>query len=189
MTDSDTTDESSTDRETAGSAPAIPDVTGDLVDGDGQIIGELETNVPLPARPSFDVVTVMRALSRFKERIGGDVNIGLVENQQGHDSPVLALWSESEPARALLVAPRVDRSPVGGSSVPTVHDASNGSTEPGESDTSEYELRRYIMADENDTVEIPDSAVSIETEEIRVRPDIDGTVLVSWLVPVDGDAR
>jgi len=126
QTDSDTTDESCTDRETAGSAPAIPGVTGNLVDGDGQIIGELETDVPLPARPSFDVVTVMRALVKFNERSGGDVNIGLVENQQGHDSPVLALWSESEPARALLVAPRVDRDSVGGSSVPTVHDATDG---------------------------------------------------------------
>lgn len=127
--DSETADESCTGRKTAGSAPAIPGVTGDLVDGDGQIIGELETDVPLPARPSFDAVTVMRALVKFEERIGGDVNIGLVENQQGHESPVLALWSEDEPGRALLVAPRVDRSPVGGSSVPTVHDAADGDSQ------------------------------------------------------------
>jgi hypothetical protein len=122
MTDgrNDTTDESCTDRETAGSAPAIPNVTGVLVAGDGQIIGELETDTPLPARPTFDVVTVMRALSRFEERIGGDVNIGLIENQQGHDSPVLALWSEREPARALLVAPRVDWGDV------AVHDVTDG---------------------------------------------------------------
>jgi len=56
-------------------------------------------------------------------------------------------------------------------------------------DTTEYELRRRIMTSENDTVEIPDSAVSIETEGITARPDIDGVVLVTYLVPVDGDAR
>jgi len=55
-------------------------------------------------------------------------------------------------------------------------------------DTTEYELRRRIMANERDTVKIPDSAVGIKTEDIRARPDIDGCVLVTYLVRVDGDS-
>jgi len=113
--------------ETAGTAPAIPDVTGDLVDGDGQAIAELDADVALPAAPTFDVVKSIRALSKFEERVGGPVNIGLVENQSHHEAPVLALWSVEQPHRAILVAPCVSRSGiVSGDGPPTAHTATDG---------------------------------------------------------------
>ena len=113
-------------RETAGTAPGIPNVTGELVDGDGQVIGELETDVALPAHPTFDVGIVMRALADFDERVGGErVNIGLGENQDDHESPVLALWSDGQPHRALLVAPLSD-----GWAMSTLHNETSSDDKP-----------------------------------------------------------